>query len=205
MSVDTAELKPNENIRLRGAREHFERAHFFLSLAETQPSPTASYRLSLAGIYSCRAATEIMLEAATMGEIKRLQSADPKVNRDAFEAEISRYIAFYPLIERIRIHDFHRFGLVPPSPDRRETTLRGPFKLRAQGGVAALTLTSDGPQILETGASRVEGRRPLITDDDRFFDDASSKWVSLDEVLRATVQGANEIIGFFERSLSDGI
>src|SRR5262245_43513705 len=95
-----------EGPRLRGVREHFERAQFLLGLARVQREGKASYRLMLAAVYSCRGMIELMLEAAEKQEANGL-------SRDALEDRISPMVPYYALIERIRIHDFHRFGIAP--------------------------------------------------------------------------------------------
>lgn len=43
-----------ESPRLRGIREHLDRAQFFFNLAEKEKDPKANYRLMLAAVYSCR-------------------------------------------------------------------------------------------------------------------------------------------------------
>jgi len=143
-----------------------------------------------------------MLEAAQKQEIGNLQDSDPKVNRDAFETTISRHVPFYLLIERIRIHDFHRFGLVPPNSEFREATVLGPIKLIANKGTAAVAMSSEGLRVIETGESKVKQQRPLVLDDGRFFDDESSQWVGLDEILRAVLKQSESILSVFEQSLT---
>ena len=142
-----------EHPRLRGVREHLERAHFLLDLAVKGKDAKAAYRLMLAAVYSCRALTELMLEAAQKQEMKHLKDPDPKVNRDTLEGQISGKLPYYPLVERIRIHDFHRFGLVPPDPNRKQGMFAGPMKLMVQKGTAAVAVTAQGPRAPTTGNS----------------------------------------------------
>jgi len=150
-------------------------------------------------VYSCRAITELMLEAAEMQEVKNLKDPDPKVSRDALEAQLSPKLPYYALIERIRIHDFHRFGLVPPDPNLKQIMFRGPMKLTAQKGAVAVSVTAQGPQMSTTGGSQVRLQRPLLSQDGEFFDDGSSKYVKLDEVLKAFLEKAPDVVSEFEK------
>lgn len=160
-----------EGPRLRGTREHLERAQFLLDLAVKEKDAKAAYRLMLAAVYSCRALTELMFEAAEKQEVKHLNDPNPKVNRDTLEGQISGKLPYYTLVERIRIHDFHRFGLVPPDPNLKQVMFGGPMKLMAQKGAAAVAVTAQGPRASTTGNSQVQFQRPLLVQDGEFFDD----------------------------------
>jgi hypothetical protein len=179
---------------MRGIGEHLERAQYLFGLAQNEKDGIAKYRLMLAAIYSCRAITELMLEAAKKQEVKGLDDADPDKNRAALEGRISPMLPYYALIERIRIHDFHRFGVVPPDPRVREVMFGGPVRLTAQKGAASVALTSEGPQYRTTGNSKKALQRPLLADDGLFFDDDSSRYVSLEEVLKAFLSACPEVI-----------
>ncbi len=72
--------------RLRGVLEHLERAQLLFDLANKENEFKTKYRLMVTAIYSCRAITELMLEAAQKQEVKHLKDPDPKVNRDVLEA-----------------------------------------------------------------------------------------------------------------------
>lgn len=133
--------------RARGIREHLERAQLFFDLAGKEKDPKVRYRLMLGAVYSCRAITELMLEAAEKQEVKNLKNPDPKKNRDALERQVTSKLPYYALLERIRIHDFHRFGLVPPDPNFKQMMFGGPMKLAAQKGVAAVAVADQGPQV----------------------------------------------------------
>jgi hypothetical protein len=67
-----------EGPRLRGVREHLERAQFLLDLAVKEKDAKAAYRLMLAAVYSCRALTELILEAAEKQEVKHLKDPNPR-------------------------------------------------------------------------------------------------------------------------------
>lgn len=188
--------------RLRGIREHLTRAHFFFDLALEQSDETARYRLMLATLYSCRAITELMLEAAEKQEVRGLDGCDAKANRKTFEVQISQVLPYYYLVERIRIHDFHRFGVIPPNPDVREMMLGGPIKLKAQKGAAAIATSSHGRHQWVTGLSQIQLQRPLLNDDGKFLDDESSSFVTLDEILETFLAKAPQAISIFEDSMT---
>jgi len=185
--------------RVRGVLEHLERAQFFLDLAKKEKDLKSAYRFMLAAVYSCRALADLMLEAAEKQEIKRLTDPNPKKNRAVFESEILTKLPYYDLLERIRIHDFHRFGLVPPDPKFKVTMLGGPMKLTAKKGVAAISATGQGPKVSTTGGSHVQFQRPLLTEDSKFFDDDSAKFVKLEEVLAAFLGKATDVVSEFEK------
>ena len=160
-----------DNPRLHGIREHFERAQFLFGLAVKEENTKAGYRLLLSAIYSCRGITEVMLEAADKQEVT--------VDRKTLESQLQPMLPYYALIERIRIHDFHRIGIVPPDPSFRQTFLSGPIKLTARSGIAAVTITQQKPQMLVTGGSKINEQRPLIIQNGDFFDDDSSRYTLL--------------------------
>ncbi len=190
---------PNGSPRVRGIREHLERAQFFVELARQQKDTKSIYRLELAAVYSCRAIADLMLEAAEKQEVKELNDPDPKKNRTALEDHISGRLPFYTLIEHIRIHDFHRFGILPPDPALKQVMLGGPVKLIAQKGLAAVSMTAQGLEELTTGGSQVKPQRPLLNKDGAFFDEQSSEYVSLDKALQAFLREAPDVISEFEK------
>jgi hypothetical protein len=140
-----------------------------------------------------------MLEAAEKQQIPSISDPEPKARRAALEVRIQQRLPYYTLIERIRIHDFHRFGIVPPDPALQETMFGGPVKLQTQGGMASVALTASGPQAITTGNSSVEQQRPLLIHDGMFFDEGLSKYVNLDEILGAFLSNAPSVIADFER------
>lgn len=140
-----------------------------------------------------------MLEAAAQQELKTFRNANPNESRSALEAILAPKVPYYYLIEKIRIHDFHRFGCVPPDPKIREVFGGGPIKLVARQGIAAYMVTAQGPKVVETGASRVKQQRPLVSSNGEFFDDQSGNYVSLDTVLDAFLKGIPGVIAEFGR------
>ena len=109
--------------RVTGVREHYQRVRFFRALAEECPDAKSKFRLLLAGVYSARGVVELIFEAADKGQLN--------ITREDLKAHLCAQIRRYDLIERIRIHDFHRLGLVPPDPRFKVMMQRGPVKLRA--------------------------------------------------------------------------
>ncbi len=190
---------PNGSPRVHGIREHLERAQFFVELARQQKDAKSFYRLELAAVYSCRAIAELMLEAAEKQEVKEPNDPDSKINREAFEDQILRKLPFYTLLEHVRIRDFHRFGIQPPDPAIRQVMLGGPLKLTAQKGAAAVSVTPQGVEVQTTGGSQVKQQRPLLNQDGAFFDEQSSEYVSLDNVLQAFLKEAPDVISEFEK------
>jgi hypothetical protein len=183
--------------RTRGIREHLERARFLLSLSEKEESSTSKYHLMLASMYSCRAICELMLEAAEKQEVKSLNANNSTSSRNALEALILPKLPYYSLIERIRIHDFHRFGLVAPNPEFIETMYGGPIKLTAQRGMASIAIPPSGPVVTLTGGSSIKMQRPLLVSDGKFFDDDSSTYVDLGEILNAFLAKAPQVVSEF--------
>jgi hypothetical protein len=172
-----------------------ERAQFLLDLALKQRDEGASFRLMLYAVYSCRGMFELMFEAADKQEVKGL-------TRDALETQISPTVLFYALIERIRIHDFHRFRIVPPNPKLSQLMVGGPIKLRAQKGSAVVTVSSGGASTKTTGGSHVSLQRPLLCQDGNFFDEESGKYVTLDQVLSAFLAKTSDVVVTFEKLMS---
>lgn len=179
--------------RVAGVREHYQRVKFFHALAKTCPDPAGKFRLQLAGVNSARAVVELILEAADKGQLHSTRE-DLKVDQCA-------QIPWYNLIEKIRIHDFHRFGLLPPDHRFKVTMQGGPVKLRARKGAAIYCVPDSGPEKLTTGESDIQEQRPLLSRDGQFFDDETRTYVSLDQILHDFVSATVGIIEDFERKL----
>ncbi len=195
-------MMPNESPRVRGIREHLQRAQFFIDLARQQKDAKSSYRLKLAAVYSCRAIANLMLEAAEKQEVRGFNDSDPQKNRKALVDQISRKLPFYTLLEYVRIHDFHRFGILPPDPALKQVMLGGPLKLTAQKGLATVSMTAQGIKVQTTGGSQVKQQRPLLNQDGAFFDEQSSEYVSLDKALQAFLREAPDVISEFEKLMA---
>ena len=159
--------------RLQGIREQFARATLFLREALESQDATVRFRKLIAAVYFSRAAVELMLESAHMEVVK--------ISRDDLEQRLMARLPGYLLIEAVRIHDFHRFGVIP----RPGVFMGGMVKLRAQGGHAAIAFDADGPKVGESGHSRVIQQRALHMSGDRVFDDESGEYISIDALLTA--------------------
>jgi len=142
----------------------------------------------IASVYFARAVVELMLQSAEM-EVVTLSRAD-------LEERLIAMLPGYALIEIIRIHDFHRFGVLP----RQGMFMGGMVKLRAQAGHAALSFDADGPKVSESGQSRVIQQRALHMAGDRVFDDESGEYVAIDVLLTKFLGAIPEAIDAF-RSL----
>ena len=64
---------------------------------------------------------------------------------------------------------------------------------------AAVTITPEGVSTQTTGESTVKFQRTLLNQDGAFFDEESSKYVSLDEALQAFLQEAPDVISEIEK------
>ena len=186
------------NPRLQGVREHFDRANLFVAQAGGADDSKTKYRLLLAAVYSCRAITELMLEAAEKQQVKLVQSSNPKASRDALEKLIAPKLKYYDLIERVRIHDFHRFGLTPPDPGVKTINLGGPIKITAQSGSGAVWAADTGIEVSVGGASKVVLQRLLLTQDGEFFDDDAKAYVSVAVLVNSFLKDAQDVISEFE-------
>ena len=170
--------------RGRGIEEHFERLKLLVEISHKAQDPKDNYRLKIASIYSARGIIEIMLESAEKQEMVSFQNTDPKVSRKNFEQTIIPLFAHYHLIEKIRIHDFHRFGCLPPDPNIKAVFHGGPVKLTASKGMAAVVLTGNGPQFIQSGNSEVKDQRSLCNAEGHFFDDKTNSYLSIEEILQ---------------------
>ncbi|MCF7635965.1 MAG: hypothetical protein LLF82_001459 [Dehalococcoides mccartyi] len=186
--------------RLLGIHEQYYRAKRLLQLARRSKKPATQFTNLIAAVYPARSTVELMLEAAEKQELKSLKNKDVKESRKNLEKIIIQNIPFYFLLEKIRIHDFHRFGCLPPSKNHR-VFYGGPAKLIAQQGVAGISLTQNGLKITETGNSAIEGQRPLYQRQDKFFDEESGEFVSLQKVLNDYLEVIPKVIAEFEALL----
>lgn len=191
-----------ESPRLRGIREHLERVRFLVDLARDQKHADSAYRLRLAAVYSCRAVADLTLEAAEKQELKDITDADPQVRRKRLEDDIRPQLPFYTLVEIIRIHDFHRFGIPPPNPAVREVFVGGPVKVTAQKGSVAVTLDSKGLDVQSAGNSHTKTQRPLVNADGAFWDEQTSQYMTLDAILDMFLSKADDVMGAFEKRLT---
>jgi hypothetical protein len=156
----------------------------------------------MAAIYPARAVVELMLTAAELQFLPSFLDRDIRKSRAMFEKEIRPRLPYYQLVEIIRIHDFHRFGCLLPDETYHNVSMQGPIKLTASRGSAALLLSPSGPVSVTTGESRIVPQRPLIVADGKFFDEESSLYLDLAEILDCYLQAVPSVITYFESLLS---
>ncbi len=186
-------LSPPPSPRVRGAREHVERVRLLLATGTKERDVTSRFRFMIMAVYSCRGVIELLLEAADMQE-------SGWEERKALEPKLRAVIPFYDLIERIRIHDFHRFGVVAPDPRSQQTMYGGRVTLTVPGrGAAALSIGPGGPVYTLGNGATVKRRRALLWEDDRFFDEESRAWASLPDLLDGFLAHAEDAISRFEQ------
>jgi hypothetical protein len=161
-----------------GIVEHFYRVGelFNTAAAIREENPKGEFRLLMAAVYSCRAIVELMMEQADRGELT--------VDRDQLKALLAKWIPYFNLVERIRIHDFHRYGLTPPTPGLKMMMGFGPTTLTARKGMAVLQQTPSGPRITCTGNSTVKERRALYSVNGTFYDEDTDTQAPLSKIIR---------------------
>lgn len=179
--------------RVSGVKEHNERIQTFLKLAGKSEDPVVIFRLQVAGIYFARGIIELILEACDKNQLS--------FSRDRLKKTLPDKLRWYNLIERIRIHDFHRFGLIPPNPNMKMLFLGGPIKVIARNGLAAYSIPPTGPKEEITGDSLINSQRPLISDDGRFFDEDTNTYVTLEQILKDFLCDVQKVIKEFEEDI----
>lgn len=195
------------NPRVAAITEHLARVKWFLDIAVKPPDAIASFRLLMAGVYFARGAVEIMLDAAECGELKQFTNPKgQKKNYNDAEAQIQPMLPNYELIERIRIHDFHRHGCLPPYPGRSSAGVSGRIAIHIQKGQknkawAQYSLPATGPTFKKRGGASLSGQRELVHSDGRYFDEHSKGYLSLDQILKPYIEALPAVIKWFENSL----
>lgn len=90
---------------------------------------------------------------------------------------------YYYLLEKIRIHDFHRFGCLPPSLKYKTQFIGGLIKFKAKKGIAAMIFTHKGPIQTVTGNSSIKEQRTLYTNNGLYYDEGNKRYVCLEKIL----------------------
>jgi hypothetical protein len=189
---------PFASPRLQGIHEQHRRARRFVQLARRCKDNTTRFSNLIAAVYPTRAIVELMLEAAEKQELKSFQKKDAQKSRNDFEKVLAPKLPHYNLLEKIRIHDFHRFGCIPPNPECHRIFAGGPIKLIASKGTATIVVKPKGPKHIRTGNSNIEEQRPLYMRDGCFFKEESGKMLSLDEILDDFLRAVPSVIKYFE-------
>jgi hypothetical protein len=178
-----------------GIREHFIRAVLFNNQGMEIAHPANKFRVLIAAIYSCRAMVELMLEQADRGQLT--------VTRGELKERLVLLLPYFNLIERIRVHDFHRYGLIPPDPRLKMVVSRGPIKLTASQGAAVWQYTAEGPKSTVSGKSSVKGQRPLHNIDGNFFDEDTGQHIDINTIIASHLKSMPAAVIEFEKLLTD--
>jgi hypothetical protein len=160
----------------------------------------AKFRILLAAAYSCRAIVELMLEETTP------ERDALTVDREGLTALFVAKLPYFRLIERVRIHDFHRYGLSPPIPGVNHVMYRGPTTLTVGGdgpGTAFWTLGRNGPETFVKGSGKVKEHRPLLEVNGAFYDDATKTYVPLSKIIREYLLAMPAMIDEFNKLYKD--
>lgn len=183
--------------RKQGVFEQYRRAKRFMGLARRCRKTSAIFTNLIAAVYPARSIVELMLEAAEKQELRSFQNKDGQEIRRKLEEELISRLPYYHLLEKIRIHDFHRFCCLPPSQKYETVFFGGPVKLKANRGNASLSLMPEGPKFTTTGNSSIKEQRPLCTRNGLFFDEESGKYVTLNRVLDDFLSAVPGVIKYF--------
>ncbi len=181
---------PLPDPRISGVQEHYDRIQTFLDLERKSKEPTVIFRLQVACIYFARGIIELMIDAYKKGCLT--------ISREQLDEILKKELRWFMLIEKIRIHDFHRFGLIPPNPKTKRLFLGGPIELKASQGKAVYSIQPTGIKKEETGNSKIKEKRPLICDDGRFYDDETNKYVTMEQILKDFMCDVPAIINNFK-------
>lgn len=187
--------------RLQGIKEHYLRANKYMKLAKRCKNIESRYRNLITAIYPARAIVEIMLESVENEDIESFKSGAPKKDRADFENKISAMLPYYYLVEKLRIHDFHRFGIIPPNPRLRQVSFGGKIKLVAQSGGANIQVKPNGLEKTITGKSSIIDQRGLLNINGLLQDEETGKMVSLEHILNCYIKAVPSVIKFYESML----
>lgn len=186
---------PLADPRVLGVREHFERAKWFLELAGKECDATAKFRFNMAAMYSAWAIVAVMIEAAKKQQVDGFKTGDEDADYKNYKKTVTESVRGSSLIERLRIHDFHRFGLLPPQPGVMTTFVGGPIKLKPRGGDALVTVGRKGFVTQTSGDSKVDMQRPLVSSNGRFWDEDRQEYVTLEDALAIYLEGIAALSG----------
>ncbi len=173
--------------RLQGIEEQFERAKLFFNEGVKSTDKLDRFRRFVATIYFAGAIAEIMLDAAKNKEVN--------VSKKALEKILIAKLPRCMLVIKLRIHDFHRFGLL----ERAGVFMGGPVKLTASKGMIQVQYTAQGPVVTKTGNSKFEEQRPVLMCGDKVFDEEERAYVSLQKVLSDYLAAVPEVIEEFRK------
>jgi hypothetical protein len=175
-----------------GVREHFVRAVDFCNVGAQSPYPR-SFRLFLSAAYSCQAIVELMFEEAKENFIN--------LEQNHLKPMLKPLLPHFALIEKLRIHDFHRFGLAPPNPRAITQIGRGPIKLEVQPkGEAYFSVPLNGSPPKEfTKNARIKKQRPLLSINGAFHDEDLDEYVPFPKILQAFLRAVPAAVAEYEK------
>lgn len=174
------------DLRTLGMKEQYVRARHFVAIAKRCKNDISRFRNLIAAVYPACAIAELMFECAD-------KDVAPE-SRDQINARLEKNIPYFLLVEKIRIHDFHRFGCLLPSRNYQVLTVGGAIKLKASKGHVHVQVTRQGLKIVTSGNSKAESQRPLLAHDGKFFDEVTGQYVALEEALRGYLDAISKEI-----------
>lgn len=180
-------------MRLQGIWEHYNRIHFFLEVAKRQDEE-GKFRLHLAAIVSAVAIIEITDELLIVSNVTK-ETFD-------FHSNCKNSIPYLDLIYRIRVHDFHRFGIKHHPPGVDFSAFQGPITLTAQKGHAGISM-GDTLTSFKSGNASVKENRPLYRQNNYFLDQETNNFVSLENIMEGFQKSIKERIIEVERFLEN--
>ena len=187
-----------------GIEEHISRINLLHKLSIENSNKIDSYRLLLLSIYSCRAIVELILEAAEKGEIRKEIFPNSDNIRASLEIWIKERIKYYDLIEKIRIHDFHRFGIIPFNQSINTFQMNGPVKMIAQNGSIQIQYPDGIPNYTISGKSKIKNQRPLLIQDGLFYDENESVYITIKKVVETFQEEVNSLLIEFRKIITIG-
>jgi hypothetical protein len=185
--------------RISGMKEHLRRIKRFTRNAKRAKKQESKFRNHMAAVYSARAIADLMFECADKKLIK--------LSREDLKKRFVKEIPFFELIGNIRIHDFHRFGCLPPSNEYKTLFVNGPIELTAKSGYAGMQISPKGIERITTGNSRINEQvrnehriqRPLYKNDGLFYYESSSRYIKLEDILEEYTLSIEKVVREFEQ------
>jgi len=168
---------------VEGALEHLERAKLFYNEGLSSHDRLDAFRRFVASVYFARGAVEIMLVAARDGIVK--------VPEGDIRAAFMGILPHYELIGRLRVHDFHRYGLRP----HPGVVMQGPISVRGGPGGATIAIGPSGEVIKETsGGMSISENRPVTIMGEKVLVEATGQYLMLPQILRPYLEALPEAI-----------
>jgi len=119
-------------------------------------------------------------------------------SRTELKEWFEKVISFFLLIEKIRRHDFHRFGCLPPASKYKTLFIGGPIKLKASSGFAGMQISSEGKEIIISNKSSVDEQRSLYGNDGLFYDESSNRYLTLDFIVEEYTKSIQDVVKNFK-------